>query len=366
VPGRVEASGAREATIKTLRRLVVVFVAAGLVGFAALAATSLRYGGGDGAGCARCHEIRPMVDAWAASSHRNVKCQDCHGSSFSADLRMHAKNLQRVWRHARGETPEQILIRHQDVAPLVERCAACHRQEYADWESGPHGVRYAAIFINPEHNTSQQLMDDCLRCHATHFEGGVRDLVTPLDRKGPWRFVKEEYARLPAVPCLACHSVHRDGKPFPPRTARAVTSGPDQEIARPSLAFYDRRALGHVPLERLPLPAMKEGARTVKTSPDRRQALCYQCHAPRAGMQVFSGDDKTPVGVHEGLSCLACHEKHGDATRASCAVCHPALSNCGLDVETMDTTFKSTDSRHDIHRVACADCHPGRVPKRRP
>jgi hypothetical protein len=80
---------------------------------------------------------------------------------------------------------------------------------------------------------------------------------------------------------------------------------------------------------------------------------------------VFSGDDRTPVGVHEGLSCLACHGKHGQDTRASCASCHPRLSNCGLDVETMDTTFKSASSVHDVHRVACVDCHPKGIPKPR-
>ena len=44
-------------------------------------------------------------------------------------------------------------------------------------------------------------------------------------------------------------------------------------------------------------------------SPDPRQALCYQCHAPLANTQVHSGDDRTPVGVHEGFSCLACHDQ---------------------------------------------------------
>ena len=352
--------------MKTLRRLLLALVGLAVVGVVALAGSSWYYGGASGIGCARCHEIRPMIEAWSESSHRNVTCKDCHGSSFTAELRMHAKNLQRVWLHARGETPEQIHIRHADVVPLVERCAACHRQEHADWQSGPHGTPYAAIFINPEHNSAQQLMDDCLRCHAMHFEGGIRDLVTPLDRKGPWTFVTEEYAGLPAVPCLACHLVHRTGQPFAVRSARAVLTGPEQEIARPSLALYDRRALEHVGLERLPLPAMQDAGRAVVMSPDRRQALCYQCHAPRAGNQVFSGDDRTPVGVHEGLSCLACHAKHGQTTRASCSGCHPRLSNCGQDVEKMDTTFKSTESRNDIHRVACLDCHPAGVPKRKP
>ena len=349
----------------TPKRLLLAAAALGLAGVATLAGTSAYYGGDDGAGCARCHEIRPMVEAWQHSSHRGVRCKECHGSSFTAELRMHAKNLQRVWLHSRGETPEQIHIRHQDVVPLVERCGACHRQEYADWQSGPHGAPYAAIFINPEHNANQQLMDDCLRCHAQHFEGGIRDLVTPLDRQGPWTFVREEYAGLPAVPCLTCHSVHRAGEPLAPRTDRLSAESGAEEIARPSLAFYDRRALEHVGLERLPLPAMVDEGRPVRTSPDRRQALCYQCHAPRAGNQVYSGDDRTPTGVHEGLSCQACHAKHGLSTRPSCTACHPRLSNCGRDVEKMDTTFRSKDSRHDVHRVACLDCHPAGVPKKK-
>jgi len=41
------------------------------------------------------------------------------------------------------------------------------------------------------------------------------------------------------------------------------------------------------------------------------------------------------------------------------------FSNCGLDVETMDTTFKSTASRHNIHFVKCEDCHQSAVPPRR-
>jgi hypothetical protein len=140
--------------------------------------------------------------------------------------------------------------------------------------------------------------------------------------------------------------------------------GAEQETITPSLAFFDRRGGEPIPVPLLPLPVMRDGDRPVETSPDQRQALCYQCHAPRAGFQVFSGDDRTPTGVHEGISCLACHARHGMTTRASCAGCHPRLSNCGLDVETMDTTFKSLDSPHNIHNVACQDCHPRGVPRR--
>ncbi|MGD0669994.1 MAG: hypothetical protein ABSB23_20845 [Bryobacteraceae bacterium] len=77
------------------------------------------------------------------------------------------------------------------------------------------------------------------------------------------------------------------------------------------------------------------------------------------------GDDRTPVGIHEGISRLACHQGHGEQTRTSCGNCHPKMSNCGLDVEKMDTTFRSRTGRHNIHPFECLDCHIHGVPKRR-
>ena len=148
--------------------------------------------------------------------------------------------------------------------------------------------------------------------------------------------------------------------------ARPAFNGLPRRCPTPegALANSDPFARGdHIPLALLPVPAMREGSRLVKMSPDQRQALCYQCHAPSQGfLQAQSGDDRTPVGVHEGISCLVCHQNHGQQTRASCATCHPKMSNCGLDVEKMDTTFKIRTSAHNIHSVKCLDCHSIRKP----
>jgi hypothetical protein len=168
------------------------------------------------------------------------------------------------------------------------------------------------------------------------------------------------------MPCIACHSIHRFGEPSVKPEARA---GAAQAKVRPSLALYDRRSRTHVRADNLPIPAVFDGKRSVKISPDSRQGLCYQCHAALASFVIGSGDDRTPSGVHEGLSCFACHQGHQQNTRASCANCHPQLSNCGRDVELMDTTFFNVKSRHDVHRVKCIDCHPSgtpRSPRKRP
>jgi len=328
-------------------------------------AASLYYESRAGRGCTNCHEMQPMYDRWHASSHRNIACEKCHGGALTTDLAFHWNNARRVYAHLRGDLPEQIGFANNYVQEMTERCNGCHRQEYAAWHAGPHSASYGRIFLDKAHNTRTMLMDDCLRCHGMHFEGGVGDLVTPLDRKGPWGIRATGLMEKPAIPCLTCHDIHREGPVLVKAGVKGDVPGPLQDTARSSVAFFDRRTQQYVGLADLPLPAMLEGSRSIRMSPDQRQALCYQCHAPVSTRQAGSGDDRTPMGVHEGISCLACHSRHEQKTRASCATCHPKMSNCGLDVEKMDTTFRSSGSRHNIHRVKCGDCHEGGIPKRK-
>jgi len=53
----------------------------------------------------------------------------------------------------------------------------------------------------------------------------------------------------------------------------------------------------------------------------------------------------------------------GSGCPAACTTCHPRLSNCGLDVEKMDTTYANPASKHNVHWVKCVDCHTHGVPK---
>jgi hypothetical protein len=348
------------------RRSRRLWLMAGIVlaALLALPGASLYYRYSGGRACARCHEIWQPYTDWHTSTHRNVACTACHGDVLTLEAGFHLANIRRLVTHLRGAVPEQVRLKSQEVFRVSERCRTCHEQEYAEWAAGPHSATYAQIFLDKTQNHQRRLMDDCLRCHGMYFEGGIRDLVTPLDTRGPWKLEDPRLAERPTMPCLTCHQMHHEGSPLEKPTVKPVEPGPRQEIYRPSLALFDRREFLNVSVGRLSLPDMREGDRPVKISPDARQALCYQCHAPLATRQVDSGDDRTPIGVHEGLSCLACHQNHQQTTRASCATCHPQLSNCGLDVETMDTTFKSTQSPHNIHFVKCLDCHPKGVPKR--
>ena len=314
--------------------------------------------------CVACHEIWQPYNDWHTSAHRNVACAECHGSVFTYKAGFHLNNMRRVFSHVRGEVSDKPHLRTVDVTEMTQRCQACHQQEYAAWHASRHSATYQDIFLNEKQNHRQLLMDDCLRCHGMHFRGPIRELITPINRSGPWHLERPELSSQPVVPCLACHRMHRQGSVMLALREGLSTPGPQQEIARPSIAFFDRRSSEHVALTDLPLPQMLDGERTVAIAPDQRQALCYQCHAPRPERQVNSGDDRTPIGVHEGLSCFACHGAHGENTRASCSTCHPRLSNCGIPVEKMDTTFKDKASKHNIHSVKCTDCHTKGIPKK--
>ena len=318
-----------------------------------------------GDSCARCHEIRESRDAWRVSTHRVVKCQQCHGGVLTADLGFHLNNAHRVLAHFRGKVPGRVRIKNDDALRLVEQCRSCHQQQYADWQASRHSATYQRIFLDKDHNRKELLIDDCLRCHGMYYEGSIRDLVTPISTRGPWKLSDARLATRPTIPCTACHQMHRQGDPAVKPGPDAVPIAANEPVSRPSLGAFNRREMMHGSVRILAMPHMRDGRRVVRLSPDPRQGLCYQCHAPEPTFQVRTGDDRTPIGVHEGIGCLACHASHGRKTRASCATCHPRLSNCGQDVEKMDTTFKLPKSPHNIHFVKCLDCHPKGIPRKK-
>ena len=297
--------------------------------------------------CASCHEMTRVHSAWSASSHRTLHCRNCHGGSLTLDVHALRAHVNRVVQHFRRSPDQPIRLRERDVLALQEACRACHPQSFADWQSSRHGATYARIFLNTQHNQNEQLAADCLRCHGMFFDGYIEDLITPISTNGPWALKQAAKAGQPAIPCLACHQVHYPAAGFQ------------------SAQLYVRREQAFLAADLLPIMAITQVDRAVKVSPDPRQRICAQCHAPSAFRQLGSRMDRTPSGVHEGLSCLDCHASHSNSAKASCAACHPSDSHCGLDVEAMDTSFHATGSKHNIHFVACGDCHNGQRPAKR-
>lgn len=311
--------------------------------------------------CASCHEISPSVSEWHNSAHRNVRCTQCHGTALSNGIHSLKEKANMVFTHlGEGKRHEEIRMSEKQVLDLSERCTKCHQSEYAKWRSGGHSANYADIFMNGKHNQEEAPYWACLKCHGMFYDGNIKTLLQkPQNIKGVWKLKDKNQTALSTMPCLSCHSVHTDNEVL----GRAGRLDVPQEIsyARPSrntsIAWYVRGDKRHVRADKLMKITMFDQEKPIKVADDSGTRLCLQCHSPNFKHQTGSEDDRTPTGVHEGLSCTACHAPHSNDTRNSCKNCHPALSNCGLDVTKMNTTFVNLKSPNNIHSVSCSSCH---------
>ena len=201
-------------------------------------------------------------------------------------------------------------------------CPDCHSAELHRWRGTLHAASAAAVLTNVEHNSTEQLTNECIQCHAP-FQAGVIDVgsfVQPLNMTGPWTALPNPAWE--AIKCQTCHD--------------------PQSTAKNLLAFYD------------PIQHSYVG---VKSTTD----LCEKCH------QAGTDDSRDLAGsVHASLQCTDCHFQQGmemslDPTGV-CAKCHPAVMPNHPDVTTLETTYYRKDSPNNIHFITCASCHSWAAP----
>jgi hypothetical protein len=310
--------------------------------------------------CASCHEIVPSMEIWQQSAHREVQCMDCHGSALSNGLHSLKEKTGMFFSHFREERPgEKVGLDEAGVLGVMRACVDCHRDEYAAWQAGGHSATYADIFLNEKHNSMERPYPDCFRCHGMYYDQSISDLVEPISTTGPWNLKAPGKADQPVIPCLACHPIHMENTPM---AHPASMDDPnaifyEREERNPLTGLYLRADRMHLRADMLLKSQLYHGQEEVLVSDDPLQRICIQCHSPNWAHQAGTEDDRTPVGVHEGISCRACHRGHSNDPRNACKTCHPAVTSCGRDVMTMNTTYLNRESPNDIHFMFCTDCH---------
>jgi hypothetical protein len=314
--------------------------------------------------CASCHEINPSVKSSQISAHREIECYQCHDTAISNGLHSIVEKTDMLWVHlSNNEEYRKIKLDEDQIIEIMNKCENCHRTQYVDWKSGGHAANYSDIFLDEKHNKMEQPYWDCFRCHGMFYEGNIYELIKPVDNEGPWTLKDPDQAVRPVIPCLACHLIHTENAT---RTPAQTLDNPrnifyEREDRKISYGLYLRADMMFLRADYLPNPEMTKNGKKITTTDDYSYRLCIQCHSPNYAHETGTQDDRTPTGVHEGLSCNACHKVHSNDARNSCINCHPAISNCGLDVTKMNTSFLSADSPNNIHFVECNDCHPKKL-----
>ena len=308
--------------------------------------------------CASCHEISSRVTSLSHSAHREVSCKECHGTALSNGLHSLKEKSMMVIGHLKGKKPDEVRMNEEQYLAVMESCVRCHTSEYAKWKSGGHSANYSHIFLDEKHNSVEQLNYDCLRCHGMFYENSIDELVDNKSTKGPWNLMDKKKATQPTMPCSACHSIHADGEIVQtPDYANPSEIFYNRDGKIPEVSFYARSEKTHIPVDLLSKPNITHEGKNIMVSDEPMMRNCVQCHAPNTFHVSATSDDRTPRGVHEGLSCMACHEPHSNDAKNSCIKCHPSISNCNLDVTTMNTTYADAGSPNNIHWVSCTDCH---------
>ena len=308
--------------------------------------------------CAKCHEVAASHATWTSSAHAEVHCIQCHGTAMSNGLHSLKEKAGMITRHLSGGIhPEDVSLTEKQVLETAERCIVCHQSEHAGWLASGHAVNYREIFMDADHNAMEKPYWDCFRCHGMFFDGNINDLMHLDGKPSAWAFKDKKQELLPAIPCLACHQIHTEN-PVSKRYVSSTDSAAKNQARNPRTAFYVRSDKMHLRSDMLTPVAMKDGDRQVNRAIDPNTRLCQQCHAPDYIHRAGSQDDCTPTGIHEGVSCTACHKMHSGNTRESCACCHSEVSkNCKQDVRQMNTTYLSRNSPNDVHRLTCVSCH---------
>lgn len=268
--------------------------------------------------CAQCHEISSTCTLWGKSVHSEVGCIECHGSAFSDGIVGFFDKATMVYNHfTKKITNEDIYLNEKQVLFVTNRCKNCHQAEYSDWESGAHSVTYKDIFMDKEHNMMEKPYWDCFRCHGMYYDGNINDLMSLEGSADEWYIKDTVQINRPTITCLTCHQIHSEQM-----KSKSYQTKSDEEKSQlmsttesVSTALYMRSDKRHIPSDKIYQTTMFKNDSIVKVSEDPNTWLCMQCHSPNSKREVGSEDDKTPMGIYEGRSCLDCHNPHSNGLK---------------------------------------------------
>ncbi len=292
--------------------------------------------------CVSCHATGANGAKQFPADHQgrtNTTCTSCHQPAVAQPASATSAGGQTVTTPAASSNVQNTLD-----AWSAKPCQTCHPREWAEWSQSGHAMPLSAQLLNPDHNSSEQLDQTCVKCHSPELgTTSIGNIVQPLDTQGPWHLVGDfaSAGNTPAISCLACHQSH-------PVVAAGLLPGMDfadestfyRGVPAPqvsNLYVYDAFAQKHVSPP--PIAAVMSGDQAVPINDTLANRVCYTCHAteraesnlwepqtpPSGDNSVGTGDDRTLMGVHQGLQCVDCHMPGGSHTfnpMSSCSQCH--------------------------------------------
>jgi nitrate/TMAO reductase-like tetraheme cytochrome c subunit len=328
--------------------------------------------------CASCHEMKPEVYTWKASTHSEVDCVSCHiepglknlaKSKAEGVVELYKKQMKTYTAPIRmpGEIPDSacetchnvlarevtasgdIIIPHDKHKNKDVECIQCHsgvahgkianrkmtyQADYAKWDSKVGTAAMADIkFIRPD-------MDTCMECHK---------------------------ARKATLECTACHTTGMFPKNHKKADFKTNTHGKQAstDLKDCNECHKDMSAEeleGYEEVSTLTKVLNKDKAQAPKKNHynySKENTFCRDCHSKRPSSHTsnFMMEHGTHASENK-QKCMACHEvqrsSNSNISQVACASCHPSS-------HSRNTTWRT---KHPIQlkpnqklQRSCYQCH---------
>ncbi|MBI3466138.1 MAG: hypothetical protein HY000_24250 [Planctomycetes bacterium] len=261
--------------------------------------------------CATCHET--YVKKFEADVHREQKCEGCHGPA--------SRHLQ-----TRGKEPGLILsLKSLPVAQRSEVCLKCHEKPHEPgerWRTSVHAHKGVT----------------CTDCHQGHYNVPPGTPATEVAGTAA-----------PKTDRAAANGAGEAGGLVAARRSdvsdllRLVSeTRPRATASPPVLSLKGAVVRAQEPSEKISLRGTSNHMGAVAPQ------VCYKCHAEMRDLEQIAQPHQ--VGGRNGFNCTTCHDTHGkilEHTRKDlCLECHKGAP-----------TMAWHSSTHNLHDVACTDCH---------
>jgi DmsE family decaheme c-type cytochrome len=308
------------------------------------------------------------------TSRRRVLLLSAAAVFVTAALSQNSPNNQKPQDSAKNAQASSLAMKtdpaKNDPSQYVgtETCRTCHEEEFKSHEAGPHWKTSLASHAAVD-------KQGCEACHGPgkeHAEGGDPTKITSFKNIGSQEASKrcltchqlgEEHSNFLRsahqknnIGCIDCHSAHQ------PKVKRALLKNAQPQLCydchletKPDFSkpFHHRVNEGLVKCVDCHNPHGGFLQQRQLRSTSAQDAVCFKCHAEKAGPFVF----EHPAGKIEG--CVACHTPHGSPNprllkRANmnllCLECHTL---------TVDSAAPGIPSFHNQAQKyqACTMCH---------
>ena len=293
--------------------------------------------------CVSCHNMEEYYASWGHSSHKDVKCIECHAKpGMAGTVAAKAQGMVQLVQYIAGSYGTKP---HGDISSVTCQQVDCHEEIAGDSKTIMlyDKIKFRHDKHLNEHPNGKTL--NCVSCHGQTVEG--------------------QHISVSRTTCLTCHFYGRGDKQIATGECLTCHVVPEEEVTFVDEPFSHKDFI----TDERDVTCVHCHSQVTQGSGIVSRARCMACHLEEHGT-VEDQEEFHLIHVSEGhFDCLNCHEeiKHGERpmaeqllTSSTCTTCHGNKRHSIQEAIYSGTALADLDTMPDTMYeagVACDGCH---------